>query len=353
MGMRNIIYYGVCLLAGLLAGCNSEDGLHGEGDGTLYPVSFELADLMQATRATGSETPTNLEAGTELTIAAYNPNNQELVALRQYKVNTNANGLELKDGNDPMYLPVGTYDFCAMTPPQMLLSADDLYGTVPAETDALGSVTREQMGATETNIKLSNLKHVASQIQFTVQVVKQKVSTIQSFTVQSIEVSGMVAAANNNYYLPENRLLLPEIGETDKYKTLTIGGDGVDGVFSTGTAGDGSAAGFVNKQNNPFIVFPKKESSFDAVVKVNIQASGETESTLKELKVKVNRLAFEPGKLYLFEVNYGWDYVRFSISVADWVPIELTDGVGGGEQMVNNRVTIAEWTETFDNNMTI
>lgn len=351
--MRNIIYYGVCLLAGVLAGCNSEDGLHGEGDGTLYPVSFELADLMQATRATGSEAPTSLNAGTELTIAAYNPNNQELVAISQYLVNGEANGLELKENNAPMYLPVGTYDFCAMTPPQTSLSTDNLYGTVSENTDALGSVTREQMGAKETNITLDNLKHVASQIQFTVQVVKQKVSTIQSFTVQSIEVSGMVAAATDNYYLPENRLLLPEIGETDKYKTLTIGGDGVDGVFSTGTAGNGTVAGFVNKQKNPLIVFPKKESSFDAVVKVNIQAGGEAGSTLKELKVKVNRLAFEPGKLYLFEVNYGWDYVRFSISVADWVPIELTDGVGGGEQAVKNKVTIAEWTETIDNNMTI
>lgn len=348
--MRKIIYYGACLLSVLLAGCNGEDGLHGEGDGTLYPVSFKLADLMQGTRATGSETPTRLTAGTGLTIAAYNPNNQAFVAMTQYKVNASANGLELQEGNDPMYLPVGTYDFCAMTPPQTSLSADDLYGTVPEETDALGSVTREQMGATETDITLSNLKHVASQIQFTVQVVKQKVSTIRSFTVQSIDVSGMVAAANNNYCLPENRLLMPEIGETGKYKTLTIGGDG---IFSTGEAGNGTVAGFVNKQNNPFIVFPKKESSFDAVVKVNIQAGEEIGSTLKELKVKVNRLAFEPGKLYLFEVNYGWDYVRFSISVADWVPIELTDGVGGGEQAVKNKVTIAEWTETIDNNMTI
>lgn len=348
--MRKIIYYGVCLLSVLLVGCNREDGLHEEGDGTLYPVSFELADLMQATRATGTEAPTNLNAGTKLTIAAYNPNNQAFVAMTQYKVNASANGLELQEGNDPMYLPVGTYDFCAMTPPQTSLSMDNLYGTVPEETDALGSVTREQMGATETDITLSNLKHVASQIQFTVQVVKQKVSTIRSFTVQSIEVSGMVAAANNNYYLPENRLLMPEIGETGKYKTLTIVGDG---IFSTGGAGNGTVAGFVNKQNNPFIVFPKKESSFDAVVKVNIQAGEEIGSTLKELKVKVNRLAFEPGKLYLFEVNYGWDYVRFSISVADWVPIELTDGVGGGEQAVKNKVTIAEWTETIDNNMTI
>lgn len=348
--MRKIIYYGVCLLSVLLVGCNREDGLHEEGDGTLYPVSFELADLMQATRATGTEAPTNLNAGTKLTIAAYNPNNQKLVAISQYQVNEGANGLELQEGNDPMYLPVGTYDFCAMTPPQTSLSTDNLYGTVPEETDALGSVTREQMGATETDITLSNLKHVASQIQFTVQVVKQKVSTIRSFTVQSIDVSGMVAAANNNYYLPENRLLMPEIGEMGKYKTLTIGGDG---IFSTGGAGNGTVAGFVNQQNNPFIVFPKKESSFDAVVKVNIQAGEEIKSTLKELKVKVNRLAFEPGKLYLFEVNYGWDYVRFSISVADWVPIELTDGVGGGEQAVKNKVTIAEWTEAIDNNMTI
>ena len=351
--MRKIIYYGVCLLAGLLAGCNGDDGLHGEGDGTLYPVSFELADLMQATRATGSETPTGLAAGTGLTIVAYNPNNQAFVAMRQYKVNASADGLELEDGNDPMYLPVGTYDFCAMTPLQTSLSAGNLYGTVPENTDALGSVTQEQMGAEKTNITLGNLKHVASQIQFTVQVVKQKVSAIQSFTVQSIDVSGMVAAATDNYYLPENRLLMPDIDETGKYKTLTIGGEGVDDVFTAGEAGDGSVAGFVNKQKNPLIVFPKKESSFDAVVKVNIQAAGETGPALKDLKVKVNRLAFEPGKLYLFEVNYGWDYVRFSISVADWVPVELTDGVGGGEQAVKNKVTIAEWTETIDNNMTI
>lgn len=350
--MKKIIYYGVCLLAGVLAGCNGEDGLHGEGDGTLYPVNFGLADLMQATRATGTGA-TDLAAGTELTIVAYNPNNQEFVAKRNYKVNGSADGLELLDGNNPMYLPVGTYDFCAMTPLQTSLSADNLYGTVPENTDALGSVTREQMGAKETNITLGNLKHVASQIQFTVQVVKQKVPTIKSFAVQSIDVGGMVAASDDNYYLPENRLLLPDVDETDKYKTLTIGGAGVDDVFTTGAAGDGTVAGFVNKQRNPLIVFPKKESSFDAIVKVNIQADGETKSTLKDLKVKVNRLAFAPGKLYLFEVNYGWDYVRFSISVADWVSVKLTDGVGGGEQAVKNKVTIAEWTETINNDMTI
>lgn len=346
--MKGMIYYIIGLLLGVFAGCNGNETPGEEEGGARYPVRFLLGDLMPATRATVSDA-TTLKAGDELTIAAYNPNTGAFVTKRQYKVNGDANGLELND-TEEMFLPVGTYDFCAMTPVQAGLSAAQPNGTIPKETDALGSVSRQQMGADNTTIQLNNLSHLASQINFTVQVVKHQVSNIMSFEVQSIEVEGMVKEAVNNYLLPANALFMPEVSATDKFETLTIEGAG---VFSTGEVGDGTGPGFINKQQTPSIVFPKKESTFSAVVKVNIQTTQDAGPSPKELKVKINRLAFEPGKRYLFEVNYGWDYVRFSIAVADWQPTSLTDEVGGGEQTVENSVVIADWTEKLELDMTI
>ena len=107
--MKGKFYIGILALLLQLAGCDKADVGHGENDGKGYPVSFTLAEL-RATRAVDGE-PEDLQAGTALTIAAYNPNSGKLVAARQYKVNSTADGLEL-DGsitdNEPMYLPVGT-----------------------------------------------------------------------------------------------------------------------------------------------------------------------------------------------------------------------------------------------------
>lgn len=348
--MKGKFYTGILALLLLLAGCDKADVGRGENDGKGYPVSFTLAELRPMRAADGDAT--DLQAGTALTIAAYNPNSGKLVAARQYKVNSAADGLEL-DGsitdNEPMYLPVGTYDFCAMTPVQTL-TGEGKHGTVAQGTDAFGSVTRAQMGADATTIPLNNLDHLASQISFTVQVVKQEVDSVVSFAVQSIEIEGMVKATTDNYLLPENKLVIPAIEETDRFEKLTI--DGSD-AFTAGEKGDGSGPGYINTQKTPRVVFPKAESTFNAIIKVKIQRNKEAEATDRLLSVKINRLAFEPGKRYLFEVNYGWDYVRFNITVAPWTTVTDDSEVGGGVQTVTHTININPWGEDIKLDMDI
>lgn len=356
--MKGLFYIGLMLL---LAGCDKVDAGRGEDDGRVYPVSFTLAGFME-TRADG-DGENALKAGDSLTIAAYDPNPpRALVAAGQYKVNSSANGLELVSGQDSMYLPVGTYDFCAMTPKQTLTGdgKDGRHGTIKQGVDALGSVTQAQMGATSTPVVLKDLDHLASQISFIVQVVPQKLDSVASFAVQTIEIGGMVASKENNYLLPDNLLEIPETGAADRFETLTIGGTD---AFTTGDKGTGAGPGFINTQKTPLIVFPKAASTFNAVIEVKIKkaqaaaldtgsgAEGE-EETIK-LNAKINRLAFEPGKRYKFEVNYGWDYVRFSITAADWTTVKDGSQVGDGEQTVNHEIKIGQWGEDIDLVMTI
>ena len=258
-----------------------------------------------------------------------------------------------------MYLPVGTYDFCAMTPKQTL-TGNGNYGTVGQGVDALGSVTQAQMGAASTPVVLKDLDHLASQISFIVQVVPQKLDSVASFAVQTIEIGGMVASKEDNYLLPDNLLEIPETGAADRFETLTIGGTD---AFTTGDKGTGAGPGFINTQKTPLIVFPKAASTFNAVIEVKIKkaqaaaldtgsgAEGEEETI--NLNAKINRLAFEPGKRYKFEVNYGWDYVRFSITAADWTTVKDGSQVGDGEQTVGHEIKIGQWDKDIDLEMTI
>lgn len=353
--MKGVIYYGLIMLWGLLAGCSTE-GLPGEEEvETGYPVRFSLPGITPLTRAVaGGETA--LADGTELTIAAYDPNTQAFVASRPYKVSGSALVLDnTNPDTDEMYLAVGTYTFCAMTPRQGELAENGRKGTIPKQTDALGTVTTGQMKPATTTITLNNLEHLASQIHFTVQVVSQKVPSIHSFAVQSIEVNGMVKESAHNYKLPENELIKPASGDAGGYEFLTIGNAE---QFSAGAAGDGSKPGFVNTQKNPIVVFPKEQSSFAALVKVLVQTTEEqaagTPASEKVLQVKINRLAFEPGKRYLFEVNYGWDYVWFNLKVSDWTTVDNKgEAVGGGEQEVGNTLVVEGWGTIVDLNMDI
>ena len=325
----------------LLAGCDKVDAGRGENDGEAWPVSFMLAGVTP-TRADGA---TGVADGTELTIAAYDPNSHNLVAARNYKVTSGSLTLDETD-SEAMYLSVGTYDFCAMTPRQVLTGTgkDGKHGHIQQGVDALGSVTRAQVEAAATTaIQLANLDHLASQISFTVQVVPQKVDSVASFAVQSIEIDRMVQVAEGeeNYLLPDNKLVIPAADAADKFGTLTIGGTD---AFTIGSQVD-KGPGYINTQKTPRVVFPKAESTFNSIIKVKIQRNKETEATDRLLSVKINRLAFEPGKRYLFEVNYGWDYVRFNITVAPWTTVTDDSEVGGGVQTVTHTININPWGE--------
>lgn len=353
--MKGLFYIGVMLVL-LLAGCDKVDAGCGKNDGEAWPVSFMLAGVTP-TRADGA---TGVADGTELTVAAYDPNSQNLVAARNYKVTNGTLALDETDG-EAMYLSVGTYDFCAMTPRQVLTGAgkDGKHGSIQQGVDALGSVTRAQVLADATTaIQLNNLDHLASQISFTVQVVPQKVDSIASFAVQKIEIEGMVAEKENNYQLPKNRLVIPEEGADGCFQSLTISGDG---AFSVKQAGEEKGPGYINTQQTPLVVFPKAESTFKALIDVSVkrkvkQEDGTfTESNLETitLNAKINRLAFDPGKRYNFEVNYGWDYVRFNITVVPWTTVTDDSTTGSGEKTVSHTISINQWNDDIELDMTI
>ena len=99
--MKGVFYIGLALLL-LLAGCDKVDAGRGENDGEAWPVSFMLAGVTP-TRADGA---TGVADGTELTIAAYDPNSHNLVAARNYKVTSGSLTLDETD-SEAMYLSVG------------------------------------------------------------------------------------------------------------------------------------------------------------------------------------------------------------------------------------------------------
>lgn len=336
----------IALLVLLLAGCSNPTDLPEEEN--RYPVSFNLPEIAAMTRAATGEL-TELTAGTTFTVAAYNPNTNAFVAQSHYKVNGAGTGLEL-DASSDMFLSAGTYDFCAIVPGQVL-SGDGRTGKIGPEVDALGSTTRAQMRSEATVITLQHLQHLASQVSFTARVVKEE-SPISTFEIRQIEIDNMVTYTDNmgnvvtdNYRLPENALIIPAPEQTDRFTSIYIINTVDDPTFDYQEAAPtGKTGKHYNIQKKPLIVYPRATSSFKATITINMQETGQATAEEKTVYAKINRLAFEPGKRYLFEVNYGWDFVNFKVTVSPWTPIDNDQGqVGSGEQEVSTTFTVDEW----------
>lgn len=336
----------IILLILLLVACRN--GVELPEEGTRYPVSFSLPEIAAMTRAT--EEVVSLEAGTKLTVAAYNPNTQAFVAQSHYKVNSTATALELDQSAD-MFLSAGTYDFCAIVPGQTL-TGDGRGGKIGKGEDALGSTTRAQMRSEVTTITLNNLKHLASQIHFTARVVKED-SPVTTFKIVQIEIDSMVTYTNNqgivevdNLRLPENELIIPALDAPNRYASIYILNDDENSpTFDyQADAPVGKTGKHYNIQKEPMIVFPRMNGSFKASIKVNIKDDTMPSAVEKTVYAKINRLAFEPGKRYLFEVNYGWDFVYFTVTVSDWTTVQNDHGqVGSGEQEIGTTFTVDAW----------
>ncbi|MCD8267869.1 MAG: hypothetical protein LUD46_04990 [Parabacteroides sp.] len=337
----------IVLLILLVAACRNEADLPDKD--TCYPVSFSLPGIAAVTRAAVGEA-TSLAAGTKLTVAAYNPNTKAFVAQSQYKVNDAGTALVLDQSAD-MFLSAGTYDFCAIVPGQTL-TGDGRSGKIADQVDALGSTTRVQMRSEATTIALGNLQHLASQISFTARVVKDE-SPITTFQVLQIDIDSMVIYTNqhgevevDNYRLPENELIIPELKAEGRYGTIYIQNDPDNNpTFSYSvTDPEGKRSGkHYNTQITPRIVYPKAGGTFKASIKVRIAENNGAEEE-ETVYAKINRLAFEPGKRYLFEVNYGWDFVNFAVTVSPWTAVSNDHGqVGSGEQEVGTTFTVDAW----------
>ena len=335
----------IILLLLLFTACRDQADLPNKD--ARYPVSFTLPEIAAITRATVAE-ETALAAGEKVTIAAYNPNTKAFVAQTQYKVNTAGNGLEVDNSSD-MFLSAGTYDFCVIVPGQTL-TGDGRYGKIGPQVDALGSTTRAQMRSEATTITLDNLKHLASQITFTVRVVKDN-TPITAFDVVQIEIEDMVTYTDDqgnvlvdNYRLPENELIIPGVGETERYTSIYIQNDASDPTVDYHENDPSGRTGkHYNIQKKPLIVYPRTNGSFKANIRLKI-AEGSNSPVETNVSAKINHLAFEPGKRYLFEVNYGWDFVKFIVTVSPWTTVDNNQGqVGSGEQEVSTSYSVDEW----------
>ncbi|UBD77015.1 hypothetical protein K6V26_12105 [Parabacteroides goldsteinii] len=317
----------------LLASCR-QDTVVPDGE-VLYPVTFSLPEVEVMTRATESEALGN---GKTLTITAYNPDTKEMAGSSQYVASSGSLGLAT--GAGLLYLPAGTYDFCTMVPGTGL-SEDGRSITVAANVDALGSVTRAQMLPEPTSVTLNSLDHLAAQISFTVRVVTAT-SPITTFEVKKVVVNGMVEARADNYKLPENEWVMPDVFNGN----LTIDNQSGNLFTYSADAPDGKNGKHYNIQKEPLVIFPRPAGTFEAVITLNV---GEENKAAVERTVKatINKLAFEPGKRYLFEVNYGWDFVSFTVTVAAWNPVDNNqDTVGSGEQEIEHIFTIeGSWVD--------
>lgn len=342
--MKGVICF--CLLLWLLPACR--DGVEVPEEETRYPVSFSLPEITAMTRAVNG-TLTELTAGTTLTVAAYNPNTNAFVAQSHYKVNGAGTGLEL-DASSDMFLSAGTYDFCAIVPGQAL-TGNGRTGKIGPEVDALGSTTRAQMRSEATVITLQHLQHLASQVSFTARVVKEN-SPITTFEIRQIEIDNMVTytdkmgnVVTDNYRLPENELIIPAPEDPERFTSIYIINTGDDPTFDyQATAPTGKTGKHYNIQKKPLIVYPRATSSFKATITINMQETGQAAAEEKTVYAKINRLAFEPGKRYLFEVNYGWDFVNFKVTVSPWTSVDNDQGqVGSGEQEVSTTFTVDAW----------
>lgn len=318
----------------LLASCR-QDTVVPDGE-ELYPVTFSLPEVEVMTRATEG----TLQEGTTLTIAAYNPDTKEMAGESQYVVSSG--GLGLVMDATPLYLPAGTYDFCTMVP-STGLSENGRSITIAAGVDALGSVTRAQMLPEPTSVTLNSLGHLTSQVSFTVRVVTAS-SPIETFKVKSIVVDGMVAAQDNNYQLPENEWVMP----VENNGTLTIDNRSGDEFNYLTEAPDGKNGKLYNIQKDPLIIFPRAAAQFKATITLDVKET-DGEATEKEVVATINKLAFEPGKSYQFEVNYGWDFVGFTITVTPWNPVDNGQNeVGGGEQEIQHRFEVNKWGDLVE-----
>ncbi|KKB54056.1 fimbrillin family protein [Parabacteroides gordonii] len=319
----------------LLASCR-QDTIVPDGK-ELYPVTFSLPEVDVMTRATEGEA---LTEGETLMIAAYNPDTKEMAGKSQYVVISG--GLGLANDATPLYLSAGTYDFCTMVPGTGL-SEDGRFITVAAGVDALGSVTRAQMLPEPTSVTLNSLEHLTSQVSFTVRVVTAS-SPIETFKVKKIVVNGMVAAQDNNYKLPKNEWVMPATNNG----TLTIDNSGED-KFEYSEAPEGKNGKHYNTQKYPLIIFPRAAAQFQATITLDVKETDEEVATEKEVVATINKLAFEPGKSYQFEVNYGWDFVGFTITVTPWNSVNNGQNeVGGGEQEIQHRFEVNEWGDLVE-----
>lgn len=310
-----------------------------------YPVTFNLPAVEVLTRAEDGDA---LATGATLTIAAYDPDTKEMVGASRYVVmNAEATGLELATDASPLYLPAGTYDFCAMAP-QQTLSDGGRAVTIGSGVDALGSVTHAQMQAAPTAVTLNNLKHLASQVSFTVRVVATN-SPVTEFKVIKIVVDGMVEPQTGNYKLPENEWIMPLASETDKFGELVIDNTDGDKFDCPENAPEGKSGKFFHIQKEPSIVFPKAAATLHATLSLKVGIDNGTAED-KTVRATINNLAFEPGKRYLFEVNYGWDFTTFTVKTVAWTQVDNPQGeVGSGEQEIgNNTFTVDEWGNLID-----
>ena len=252
-----------------------------------------------------------------------------------------------------MYLSAGVYDFCTISPAQTL-SADGKSATIAKEVDLLGSVTRALMLSEATTIDLDDLSHLASQIKFTFRVVHNKdKADWTKFQVKNVKIGGLVSSFDNNLQLPENKLLVPSVGETDKFEsTETEIDNSVGAAFDYSETISGKSGSFYNIQKNPLLVFPRAADPFKVTVTVEEEkktADGTSTSETKQYSATISHVAFEPGRQYHFIVNFGWEFMNFTILVADWDYKDNGQGdVGSGEQEISSTFTVDEWGTAVD-----
>ncbi|MCD7848904.1 MAG: fimbrillin family protein [Parabacteroides sp.] len=328
--------YIVLIFALLAVSCRQEEEID---RAALYPVDFTLPGIEVITRAAGTE---NLPSDATLTIAAYNATTGELAAQGGYKVSDGS--LVPKDNGKPIYLGTGAYDFCAVSPLQTL-ATDGKSATISKGTDLLGSVTRAEMQPGGTTITLDDLRHLTSQIKFTLRWVYTN-TTVKTFKVKTIVISDMVKSGK--LLLPENKLDIPGTEVTDRYEPLTI--DNTNGTLFdySATASSGKTGSHYNTQKKPLMVFPRAAEPFTVTVTVDFQ-DGEVAQSSKTYRATIRNIAFEPGKQYQFMVNYGWDYMNFTVSVSGWDSKDNSQGdTGSGEQEIITSVTVDEWGNPVD-----
>lgn len=328
--------YIVLMFALLAVSCRQEEEMDGAA---LYPVDFTLPGIEVITRAAGTE---NLPSDATLTIAAYNATTQELAAQGGYKVSNGS--LVPVDNGKLIYLGTGTYDFCAVSPAQTLAN-DGKSATISKGTDLLGSVTRAEMQPGGTTVTLDDLRHLASQIKFTLRLVYTNTS-VQVFKVKTIVVSDMVKSGSLS--LPENKLIPPGNEVTDRYESLTIDNSGGTLFDYSEAAPTGKIGSHYNIQKTPSLVFPREDEPITVTVTVDFK-DGDASQTTKTYSATIPKMAFEPGKQYQLMVNYGWDYMNFTVSVSGWDAKDNTQGdTGSGEQEIITSVTVDEWGNPVD-----
>ena len=149
--------------------------------------------------------------------------------------------------------------------------------------------------------------------------------------------------------LPDNKLYIPGTEVADRYESLTI--DNSDGTlfnYST-TAPSGQTGSHYNTQKEPLLVFPRAAEPFTITVTVESQEEKEASANSKTYRATIPNIAFEPGKQYQFMVNYGWDYMNFTVSISAWDSYNNTqDETGSGEQEIASSVTVDEWGTPVD-----